>query len=208
MKARLSFHDSNHISFYETLLKYFVSNSDTFGYATTYFGKVRRVKSPFGYAVKAAPRFKCEIDDVLFVIRGMIEVTDIDRQRWDGYDFQWGESEVRRPSHGFDSNVLHPPMMANTHCVEKGEVPNLALFNENDVVIFKATKPIRGGDLLLVDYGEKYNDELLQDRIAARLLHHGELMARANLQHNYKCSKCGHTCHQRFRLRHHMKCNV
>ena len=181
--------------------------TDRFGYSSTYYGKVRRVKSEFGFAVKAGPNFSCDIDDVLFVIRGMIVVSEPDRHRWDGYDFQWDESEVRRPNHAFESNQYHPPMMVNTHCAEMGEVSNLSLYTEEDVVIFKVTKPIRGGDLLLVDYGDKYNAELLQEREAARRKHHLELMSRRNKQHNFKCKKCGHTCHQRFRLRHYSQCS-
>ena len=96
----------------------------------------------------------------------MVQVSELDRLQWDGYDFQWDEDEVRRPNHPFECNKDHPPMMANTHCIEKGEVPNLALFTEDDVIIFKVTKPIRGGDVLLVNYGDKYNDDLSELRLA------------------------------------------
>ena len=187
-------------------LNFILGCTDNFGYATTHFGKVRRIKSTFGYAVKAAPNLKCKVDDVLFVMRGMIVVKEDERDEWDGYDFQWDDEEVRRPNHSFDSNYLHPPMMVNTHCVERGELPNLALFTEDDVVIFKVTRPIQGHDILLVDYGHKYNQELLEERAAARLKHLSELMSRGNKQHNFKCVKCGHTCHQRFRVRHYKQC--
>ena len=164
------------------------------------------MKSAFGYGVKAAPHLRCEVDDVLFIIRGMLVLSAIERSTWEGYNFQWDDGAVRRPNHHFDDNLHHPPMMVNTHCVEKGENPNLALYIEDDVVIFKVTRTIRGGDILLVDYGSEYNDELLQERTEARRKHQLQLMSRANKQHNYKCDKCGHTSHQNFRLRHYKQC--
>ena len=139
-------------------------------------------------------------------MRGMVVLSPNERSTWEGYDFQWGLNEVRRPDHSFEENRLHPPMMANTHCAEKGEVPNLALFTEEDVVIFKVTKPITGGDVLLVDYGKEYNEELLLERREARQKHEAEIKARANRQHNFKCGNCGHTCHDKFRLRHYKQC--
>ena len=180
--------------------------TDHRGYANTAFGKVRRIKTAYGWGVRACPRFSCKQDDVLFVIRNMVRVSPNDKAQWDGYTFKFDDNDDRRPSHNADDDYLHPPMMANTHCFEKNESFNIALFQDADIVVFEASRPISGGDMLIVDYGDEYNHELLAEREAARKKRVEDLANRVHLSHNYTCPRCGHTCSQKFRIRHFNKC--
>ena len=180
--------------------------SDHRGYAQTAFGKVRRVKTEFGWGVQACPLFSCEPEAAVFVMRNMRPVLPQDKAEWIGYTFKLNDQDDFRPSHQARDNVLHAPMMANTHCIEKDETFNLSLYHDDDVVIFEASKPIRGGDMLIVDYGDEYNKELFIERIEARKRRAQELASRVHLSHSYKCPACGFTCAPRFRLRHFNKC--
>jgi hypothetical protein len=99
-------------------------------------------------------------------------------------------------------------MMINTHCEEKNESFNLFLSTADDCVAFEAVRDIRGGETLLVDYGKDYNNELMEDRKQQVESRRIELEGRKDRNHNFKCSKCGHTCHQRYRLRHFNKCGL
>ena len=180
--------------------------TDHRGYAATSFGPVRRVKTPYGWGVRTCPSFACEADDAIFIIRGMIAVTASEKQEWCGYTFVFDKDDERRPPHSVGDNVAHAPMMVNTHCEEKNECHNLSLLTEEDIVIFEATRPIKGGEMLVVDYGSDYNKELLEERKAAIQRRRDDLSARRNITHSFKCPKCGQSCHMRFRLRHYNTC--
>ena len=183
-----------------------IVSSDHRGYAKTAFGKVRRIKTEYGWGVVACPKFSCKNEDVVFVIRNMIPVSADDKLVWDGYTFKFDEIDERRPPHHPDDNHLHAPMMANTHCFEKNECFNISLYHDSDIVIFEASKAIRGGDMLIVNYGDEYNNELFTERQAARKKRADEVANRVHLSHTYKCPRCGHTCAQKFRLSHFNKC--
>ena len=180
----------------------FHSEPDHRGYAQTAFGKVRRVKTPYGWGVRACPLFSCERDDAVFVIRNMIPLLPQDKAAWDGYTFWYDDKTEVRPSHTAESNHLHAPMMANTHCFENNECFNLSLYHDDNIVIFEASKPIRGGDMIIVDYGDEYNNELWIEREGARKRRAEEIASRVHFSHTYKCPYCGHTCAPKFRLRH------
>jgi len=135
------------------------------------------------------------VDDVIFVIRNMSTLTTTNEAtEWVGYTFKFGDDDNRRPLHNFNENHLHAPMMANTHCFEKNECFNLALFNDGNAVIFEASRSIIGGDMLIVNYGEEYNNELFAERQAARKMRAEQLAKRVHLSHTFECPICGHTC--------------
>ena len=183
----------------------FIFITDHRGYANTAFGKVRRVKTPYGWGVKACPLFSCESEDAVFVIRNVVPVSPSEKAAWLGYTFKIDDIETR-PPHKAEENCLHAPMMANTHCFEGNECFNISLYHDDNIVIFEASRPIRGGDMLIVDYGEDYNNELLVEREAARKRRVQELESRPHLSHKYKCRDCGHTCAPKFRLSHQNIC--
>ena len=145
---------------------------------------------------------------MVFIIRGMRTVTPNQKKKWTGYTFNFGENDDRRPPHPFSANILHAPMMANTHCMEKHEHFNLDLKTEGDCVVFEAVRDIFGGETLLVDYGSEYNQELFEERERLRLAAANELNSRRSRNHTFRCSKCGHTCQQRYRIAHFRACNV
>ena len=182
--------------------------TDRRGHSTTFFGKVRRVRSPFGWSVVTCPKFKCKKGDMVFVLRGMRTTTPNEKKKWIGYTFDFGDNDDRRPPHPFSANILHAPMMVNTHCAEKDETFNLALNTEGDIVVFEAVREILGGETLLVDYGPDYNKELFDEREQQRCSRKNELASRKNRNHTFQCSNCGHTCQQRYRLSHYNSCKV
>ena len=184
------------------------SITDHRGFSNTFFGKVRRVTTAFNWGVKACPHFSCNTEDAVFIIRNMVPLTKADKTEWSGYTFFLDDNDERRPPHSFEQNDRHPPMMANTHCVEKNESPNLRLHYLEDIVIFEAIRPIRGNESLLVDYGDDYNSELFREREAARERRAKDLLNRKNIAHNFTCDKCGHTCHSRLRIKHFNKCKA
>ena len=136
----------------------------------------------------------------------MVCLSASEKTKWDGYTFWFDDKDERRPPHEPEDNHLHAPMMANTHCFEKNECFNLSLYHDADIVIFEASKPIRGGEMLVVDYGEEYNNELLLERQAARKRTAQILASRPHFSHNYKCPHCGYTCREKFRLSHYNSC--
>ena len=97
-------------------------------------------------------------------------------------------------------------MMAITYCFEDNECFNIALYHDDNIVIFEASRPIRGGDMLIADCGDEDNNELLMEREAARKRRVEELESRPHLSHSYKCRDCGHTCAPKFCLRHQNIC--
>ena len=143
----------------------------------------------------------------MFVLRNVIRVSPTDKDDWLGYTFKLDDEDDRRPSHHATENHLHAPMMANTHCSEKNELFNLSLFHDVDIIIFEATRPIRGGEMLMVDYGDDYTKELLTERENARKMRAQNLASRVHLSHSYKCPDCGHTCAPKFRLPHFNSCH-
>ena len=145
---------------------------------------------------------------MIFIIRGMRTITPQQKSKWTGYCFFFDKDDERRPPHPFSENILHPPMMVNTHCEEKNETFNLNLNVEEDCVVFEAVQDIGGGETLLVDYGSEYNNELLEERLQSDIQRKLDIASRKNRNHNFKCSKCGHTCHERFRLSHYNKCKL
>ena len=182
--------------------------TDIRGHSTTAFGKVRRVRSAFGWSVVTCPKFKCKTGDLVLILRHMKTVKAIEKKKLMGYTFNFGLNDDRRPPHPFSQNCLHPPMMINTHCEENNETFNLILTTEQDCVAFEAVCNIGGGETLKVDYGKDYNNELLEERKQLRESRQKELAGRKNRNHNFRCSKCGHTCHQRYRLSHYNKCST
>ena len=186
----------------------FHSCTDHRGYSNTFFGKVRRVTTPFNWGVKACPKFSCNTDDAVFVVRDMIPITKADKAQWSGYTFFLDTDDERRAPHPFEQNDRHPPMMANTHCIENNEAPNIRLHYLEDMVIFEAIRAIQGNEMLLVDYGDDYNSELFQERQAARARRTQELNNRRNIAHNYTCDKCAFTCHSRLRIKHFNECKA
>ena len=182
--------------------------TDHRGFAETCFGKVRRVKTKYGWGVKTCPHFRCAKDDAVFIIRGMISLKLSEKKEWCGYTFFFDVDDERRPSHKFSENVSHAPMMVNTHCEEKDESPNLTLHTDQDIVIFEATREIKGGEMLKVDYGSDYNKELLLERKAACQKREDDMAERPNINLKYKCSKCGQRFHSRFRLKHYNQCKA
>ena len=190
-------------------LNSFITLTDHRGYSNTFFGKVRRVTTPFNWGVKTCPHFSCKTEDAVFIIRNMVRISAAEKAEWSGYTFFLNDlADERRPPHSFDENERHPPMMANTHCIERNETPNISLHYLEDMVILEASRPIGGNESLLVDYGDDYNSELFRDRQAARERRAKELMNRKNIAHNYTCDKCGHTCHSRLRIKHYNKCKA
>ena len=187
--------------------KYVFVTTDKRGHSSTPFGKVRRVRSPFGWSVVTCPKFKCKAGDMVFIIRGMRTISPEQKSKWAGYCFFFDNDDERRPPHPFCENVLHPPMMVNTHCEEKNELFNLSLNVEDDCVVLEAVKDIGGGQTLLVDYGSDYNKELFDERLQRQAQRKLDIDGRKNRNHNFKCSKCGHTCNERYRLSHYNKCN-
>ena len=138
---------------------------------------------------------------------GMKSLTPNQKKKWAGYSFYFDGEDDKRPPHPFSQNILHPPMMVNTHCEEHNETFNLLLKCEDDVVIFEAVRSIGGGETLMVDYGTEYNKELFEERQLERSKRKLQLESRKNRNHNFTCSKCGHTCNDRYRLKHFNKCS-
>ena len=145
---------------------------------------------------------------MVFIIQKMKTMTQEENKKWIGYTFSFDEGDERRPSHPFHENPLHPPMMVNTHCEEKGETYNLTLNYVDDNVIFEAVKDIVGGDKFVVDYGRDYNKELYEERQEQKRIRQQSISARRNLNHNFKCQHCGYTCHNKFRIRHFNECSL
>ena len=102
------------------------------------------------------------------MVRNVISVSADDKKEWDGYTFWLDEKSEKRPSHKREDNHLHAPMMANTNCIEENEHFNLSLFHDDTLVIFEASREIGGGEMLFVDYGDEYNQELQSEREAAQ----------------------------------------
>ena len=192
----------------QTLHFFLLCCTDRRGYAKTRFGTVRRVNTPYGWGVRACPSFLCEADDAVFIIRDMIRLNSSEKVEWFGYTFFFDHNDERRPSHDLCDNVCHAPMMVNTHCEEKNESPNLTLLTQDNIVIFEATRQIKGGEMLIVDYGSEYNQELMLEREAAKQRREDDFKARRNITHNYKCPRCGESCHSRFRLAHYNRCTA
>ena len=141
------------------------------------------------------------------MVRNVISVSADDKKEWDGYTFWLDEKSEKRPSHKREDNHLHAPMMANTNCIEENEHFNLSLFHDDTLVIFEASREIGGGEMLFVDYGDEYNQELQSEREAARKRAADSLARRAHFSHNYTCPCCGKTCRAKFRLSHYNSCD-
>ena len=61
---------------------------------------------------------------------------------------------------------------------------------------------------MMVDYGSEYNKELYDERELQRKEREVELDGRRNRNHNFTCSKCGHSCNDRYRLKHYNLCSA
>jgi hypothetical protein len=98
-------------------------------------------------------------------------------------------------------------MLVNTHCEEKGEVPNLTIFiDDEDRVLFEATQPIIGVQRLLVDYGKKYNTILRKKREEQQAARSFELKNRHNRNHDFRCPICDQAMHRTRMLGHLAQC--
>ena len=136
----------------------YVYLADRRGYSRTPFGFVRKVKTEFGWGLSTWSNFRCDAGDPVFIIENLVKCSKVTQKQWDGYLFKFGRFDVRRPDIHLSEVANHAPMLINTHCEEKGEVPNLTiLVDDQDRVIFEATQQIIGVQRLLVDYGKKYN---------------------------------------------------
>ena len=181
--------------------------TDDYGLSTTNFGRVRRIHTAFGYGVRACDSFRCGSDEVVFVIPSCKQIQPEERSTWDGYTFTTSDGVDVIPPHQFVENYLHPPMMANAPCEELNEACNLKLFDLDGTIVFQSCREIRGRDLLLVDYGESYCNDLVIEREKARSKKAEDMVSRPNISFSHKCPRCGHTCQPKFAMKHFKICN-
>ena len=185
----------------------YVSLADRRGYSRTPFGFVRKVKTQFGWGVSTTPNFRCDAGDPVFIIENLVKCSKITQKQWDGYLFKFGSLDIRRPDIHLSEVANHAPMLINTHCEEKGEVPNLTiLVDDQDRVIFEATQQIIGVQRLLVDYGKKYNTMLRNSRADQQAAKSAELKNRRHRTHNFRCSICDQAMHRKRMLGHLAQC--
>ena len=171
------------------------------------------MNTAFGYGVVTCQHFTCKKGDIVFCVRDCIPVPDEQRDIWDGYIFDASNGVSYIPNHPFEENKVHPPIMVNTHCIEKKEIPNLKLFDHNtNVIIFEATRRITGGQTLLVKYSGKYNKELQIERSIARrnaeCARYADMSSRPNKSFSRQCHLCGHQCQPKFFLKHYNLCKI
>lgn len=165
------------------------------------------MKTSFGWGVSTWSNFRCDAGDPVFIIQNLVKCSKVTQEQWDGYLFKFGNCDIRRPSFDLSEVGNHAPMLVNTHCEEKGEVPNLTiLIDDEDRVLFEATQPIIGVQPLLVDYGKKYNTILRKKREEQQAAKSFELKNRRNRTHDFRCPICDQAMHRTRMLGHLAQC--